>query len=89
MYSTHCFLEALCLVLTSCFSVISKFVVLQSSHWARGDWLLYFTCLLQSCDCWCFVSLPHGAVSWSAVCDCGITWSYYDLKGAHVLINAH
>ena len=22
------------------------------------------------------VSLPHGAVGWSAVCDCGISWSY-------------
>ena len=21
---------------------------------------------------WCPVALPHGAVSWSAVCDCGI-----------------
>ena len=25
---------------------------------------------------WCPVALPHGAVSWSAVCDCGIFWSY-------------
>ena len=24
------------------------------------------------CGCQCFVSLPHGAVGWSAVCDCGI-----------------
>ena len=31
---------------------------------------------LLSCDCWCSVSLPYGAVSWSAVCDCGISWSY-------------
>ena len=22
------------------------------------------------------VSLPHGAVGWSVVCDCGISWSY-------------
>ena len=22
------------------------------------------------------VALPHGAVGWSAVCDCGISWSY-------------
>ena len=21
---------------------------------------------------WCLVALPHGAVGWSAVCDCGI-----------------
>ena len=24
----------------------------------------------------CSVALPHGAMSWSAVCDCGISWSY-------------
>ena len=22
-------------------------------------------------NCWCSVSLSHGAVGWSAVCDCG------------------
>ena len=27
---------------------------------------------LQSCDCKRSVSLPHGVVGWSAVCDCGI-----------------
>ena len=26
--------------------------------------------------CLCSVSLPHGAVGWSAVSDCGISWSY-------------
>ena len=31
---------------------------------------------LMSCDCKCSVALPHGAVGWSAVCDCGISWSY-------------
>ena len=25
---------------------------------------------LVSCDCWCFMALPHSAVGWSAVCDC-------------------
>ena len=33
--------------------------------------LLYFVLLLSV-----FVSLPHGAVGWSVVCDCGISWSY-------------
>ena len=27
---------------------------------------------LVSCDCYCSVAIPHGAVGWSAVCDCGI-----------------
>ena len=26
-----------------------------------------------SCDCLCYLALPHGAVAWSAVCDCGIS----------------
>ena len=26
-----------------------------------------------SCYCKCPVALPHGAVGWSAVCDCGIS----------------
>ena len=30
----------------------------------------------MSLDCWFSVALPHGAVGWSAVCDCGISWSY-------------
>ena len=28
---------------------------------------------LVSCDCYWPVALPHGAMSWSEVCDCGIT----------------
>ena len=28
---------------------------------------------LMSCDCKCFVALPHGAAGWSAVSDCGIS----------------
>ena len=32
---------------------------------------------LMSCFCCRSVNLPHdGAVGWSAVCDCGISWSY-------------
>ena len=30
---------------------------------------------LLSCDCKCSVSLPHGVVGLSAVCDCGIFWT--------------
>ena len=35
------------------------------------DALLYLCC-----DCLCSVSLPHNAMGWSAVCDCGFSWSY-------------
>ena len=30
----------------------------------------------MSCDFKCSVALTHSAVGWSAVCDCGIYWSY-------------
>ena len=32
----------------------------------------------MSCECYCSVALPHGAVGWYmyAVCDCGNSWSY-------------
>ena len=33
-------------------------------------------CLLIELRLSAFVSLPHCAVGWSAVCDCGISWSY-------------
>ena len=29
--------------------------------------------LRMSCCCKCSVALPHSAVGWSAVCDCGIS----------------
>ena len=35
-----------------------------------------FIVLRMSCYCKCSVTLPHGAVGWSAVCVCGISWSY-------------
>ena len=35
--------------------------------------LIVFLLLL---GCVCSVFLPHGAIGWSVVCDCGIFWSY-------------
>ena len=32
--------------------------------------------LILSCNGSCSVFLPCGAVSWSTVCDCSISWSY-------------
>ena len=55
-----------------CFIVhyFESFLFLQSSHLGRKSWLLYFNCLLMSFVCQCSMSLPHGAVSWSVICDC-------------------
>ena len=36
-----------------------------------GCFTLIFFLISYSCDCWCFLTLPRGAVGWSAVCDCG------------------
>ena len=33
------------------------------------------TVFLMSCDTQCSVALSHGAMGWSAICDCGISWS--------------
>ena len=30
----------------------------------------------MSCASQCFVALSQGAMGWSAVCDCGTSWSY-------------
>ena len=32
-----------------------------------------FIVLRMSCYCICSVTHPHGAVGWSAVCDCGVS----------------
>ena len=47
-------------------SVLSSFAVILT----RKRELIVF---LMPCDCWCSVGLPHGAVGWSTVCDCGIS----------------
>ena len=33
--------------------------------------LLYYR--MMSCYCKCSVNLPHGAMGWTALCDCGIS----------------
>ena len=30
----------------------------------------------MNCVYWCSVALPHCALGWSAMCNCGISWSY-------------
>ena len=48
----------------------------SSSHtwWGRESWLLCLIVFLVSSDGW--AALPRGATGLSAVCDCGIFWSY-------------
>ena len=38
----------------------------------RESWLLYFNCLPDVLWLLVFCAFPHGAMGWSAVCDCGI-----------------
>ena len=74
------FVGVLCLVLYN-FAIISlgkKREREREREKERESWLLYFNCLLfsfMSCGNLCFVYLSHGVVSWSGVCDCGISWS--------------
>ena len=35
--------------------------------------IAFFIVSLMHRDCYCSVALPHGAVGWSALCDCGIS----------------
>ena len=57
-----------------CFAVhylVSSFAIHSLAK--KDSWLLYFNCLLRSFDSQCSVSLPHGAVGWSTVCDCDVS----------------
>ena len=50
-------------------------LVLQSS-WRGRACCFAFIVLRMTCYCKCSVTLPHGTVGWSVMCDCGISWSY-------------
>ena len=57
-----------------CFVVhylVSSFAI--HSLGKKDSWFLYFNCLLRSFDSKCSVSLPHGDVGWSTVCDCDVS----------------
>ena len=59
------FCVCLCFV---CICVYSSFAVIFEGK----KELIAFLVLRVSCYCKCSVILPHGAVGWSALCDCGI-----------------
>ena len=42
----------------------------------KREFFLFYFVLLVFCDCYLSVDLPHGVVSWFAVCGCVIFWSY-------------
>ena len=51
------------------------FLGLQSSSWGKEGWLLYLCGLLNVMFKLMFrLPLPQGAVGWSVVCDCSISW---------------
>ena len=56
-----------------CF-VIQYFVSIEFCNLdgEEGAGCFTLTCFLTSCDSQCSVVLPHGAVGWSVVYDCGI-----------------
>ena len=51
--------------------VLSSFAIFLTRKKEPGCFT--FIVFLMSCYCKCPVALPHGAVGWSAVCDCGIS----------------
>ena len=62
-------------MLGPCFAIhyFVPFLVLQTSRWQKVASCFTFTVFLMSCGCNCSLSLPHGAMIWSALCDCRIT----------------
>ena len=52
------------------FPVLSSFAIILTRK-RESDCCFTSIVFLMSCDCLCPVALPHGAVGWSAVCDCG------------------
>ena len=49
--------------------------ILFCNHLDGDETADFFTLIvfLVPCYCYCRVALPHDAVGWSAVCDCGIS----------------
>ena len=59
-----------CTLCPSCFAIIS----MGKREIRAGCFSL--TVFLMSCDSQCSVALSHGAICWSAMCDCSISWQY-------------
>ena len=66
------FVLGLCFVMRV-LSVLSSFAIISPGKRASYFNVIVF---LVACDCLYSLPLPYGAVGWSVVCDCGISWSY-------------
>ena len=55
----------------SCFLSIQACLLLLRCLFSLCE-IDYHVVKILSCYCKCSVPFPHGAVGWSAVCDCGI-----------------
>ena len=67
-------MDVLCLVLIFVMQYLVAFLPWQPSLMGRESWLFTLNIFLVSCDSKCSVDLHHGAVGWSAMCHCGISW---------------
>ena len=66
------FVGALCwsLFWYALLNVFSIFAIILKRKRELVTFLLLF---LMSCYCKCPITFPHGAMGWSAICDCGIS----------------
>ena len=65
-------MRGLCLVLVLLFSTLCPLFCNNLGEKERAGCFTFIVFLL-SCECKCSVARPHSAVSWSVVCDCGIS----------------
>ena len=56
--------------------LVQCFVVLSSCAVIVKEKASCFTLFVFLVHCEFYVAFPRGVVCWSAVCDCGISWSY-------------
>ena len=63
----------LCLVLALLFSTLCPSSFATNLNGEKRAGFFTFTVFLMSCDSQLSIALPHGAVGWSVVCDCGIS----------------
>ena len=53
--------------------VLYSFVIISLGKERAGCFT--FVVFLMSCRCY-YLTIPHGAMGWSVVCESGIYWSY-------------